>query len=229
MRGLARGLGLVALLGACEGGPPPYGFDQVREQTYELEFDSLTLVDEQPARVRSFAEFRLVAKPVDDGAATELALYLIRYYQSVQRGDERTEVTISDQGLLVRGGEHGELGLQPDQRTPTSPSLRKLLERPVASAIVSDTGVVRGSAWHSYDPLLAGVDPLEWFLLATPILPAGGESTWSGSREVPPIGEYRLGVQLPVRYQRTQADDGTGERIRAQGFARRSDLTLADG
>ncbi len=226
---MRAGAALAALLlaGGCDAGPPPYGFAERPEQLYELEGEDLTLIDDEPVHVSTYVAFRLRAEPVDSGSATELVLFLERFYQSVERADGMNEVTISDQGILVRSGEHGELRLGSDDRTPTARSVRALLERPIASAIVDADGVVRGSAWRAYDPLLEGIHALEWFLLAAPVLNGGSAAAWTGSREVPPIGRYRLGIQLPLRYER-EPGESESVRIRARGFVRRSELRLAD-
>ncbi len=224
MRPGARLVGAALLVCACEPGPPPYGFAAQPEQRFRLETEELTLVDDEPVNVKSYAEFRLVAEALDEGGATELSLYLERYYQSVERSEGMSEVAISREGVLVRGGERGELQLRADQPTSTAPSIGALLDRPAASAILSSRGVVTGQLFHSYDPLLAGVHPLQWFLLAAPVLSDGDATSWSGSREVPQIGQYRLGVQLPLRYERA-----AGEPVRATGFVRRPDVTLAEG
>jgi hypothetical protein len=213
-------------LAACDPGPPPFGFAAAPEQNFIFEAEDRTVVDGVEVQIKRYAEFRLVATALERGG-TELACYLKRFYQSVQGPDGANEVAISEEGIVVRGADGQELRLGPEDRTPTANSVAELLDRPAASAIVSSDGVVRGSTFRSYDPLLGDIDPLEWFLLSVPLVAGAENSSWTGSREVPQVGEYRLGVQLPLRYEWTQGE-GEGRGLAATGFARRSDLALAE-
>jgi hypothetical protein len=226
---MSRGALAIAFLAlGCESGPPPYGFDARSERAYEFESRAETTIDDEPVLVLTYAAFRLAAKPLEGGATTELVLYLERYFQSVESKEGLHEVAISNQGVLVRGGEQGELRLAPDDATPSASSVTALLQRPLASAVLDSEGALQGSPFHSHDPLLAEVDPLDWFLLSAPLLSGGDAPAWSGSRELPRIGQYRLGVQLPMRYERLAPEKGR-DRIRAEGFARRDSLELVEG
>ncbi len=220
------------MLAACDSGPPPYGFDRAPKQWFQVESEHTTRIDGTAVRVESYAELHVVGTPLERGGAT-LDVYLDRYFESVQGDDVAREVGISPLGIVVTDSEQGEQGearLGPDDSTPTAGSVSELLERPLGSVTVSSRGVVSGTPFHSYDPLLAQVTPLEWMLLTLPVLPDGGDAVWQGSRELPPIGEYRLGIQLPLRYER---EPGEGEAdklvIRAAGSARRRGIELTAG
>ena len=225
---LARALVALSLwLAACDSGPPPYGFDTAPEQWFKVEGEHTTQIDGVPVRVESYAEIHVVSTPLEAGGVT-LDAYLDRYYESVQGAEIAREVGISPMGIVVTDGEKGEARLGPDDRTPTSNSVSELLERPLGSANVSSGGVVSGTPFHNYDPLLAQVTPLEWMLLALPVLPGGDDAVWHGSRELPPMGAYRLGIQLPLRYER-KPGEGDNPVIRAGGSALRPDIQLSDG
>jgi len=225
---LARALVALGLaLAACDSGPPPYGFDTAPEQWFKVEGEHTTQIDGTPVRVESYAEMHVRSTPLEAGGAT-LDAYLDRYYESVQGAEIAREVSISPMGIVVTDGEQGEARLGPDDSTPTSTSVSELLERPLSSATVSSEGVVSGTPFHNYDPLLAQVTPLEWMLLALPVLSDGGDTVWHGSRELPPMGAYRLGIQLPLRYER-KPGEGDNPVIRAGGSALRPGIQLSDG
>ena len=215
------------LIGGCQEGPAPYGLAGASEQRFTLEEDGLTTVDGEVTRVRRYTEFRLVSVDRAEGGST-LEVYLERFYESSETTQGESEVGISSEGVLVRDPEHGDLQLAPGDPTPTAPTLSALLEEPLASAVMGADGVVRGNIWHAHDPLLTTIAPLEWLLLALPTLNGSEAASWEGSREVPQIGRYRLGVQLPMSYLRVEGDAGE-PRIRLASFARRSGIELAQG
>jgi hypothetical protein len=219
-------LSALACFAGCDGGgPPPYGFDVQPEQRFVLEAEDVTEIEGTRVLVQRYAQFRLVSEPVDSGG-TALDVYLERYYESVDGAETGSELAISDQGIVVRGGKQGELRLGPEDKTPTAPSVAKLLERSLGGTIVLSSGEASGPGWHSYDPLLAEIDPLAWWLLSAPLVERGGATTWDGSREVPRIGQYRLGLELPLRYERLSPDPEST--VRAAGFARREALRLTE-
>ncbi len=223
-------LAAAVLAAGCQEGPPPYGLERAPDQLFALEEDDLTEIDGEVVRVRRYTEFRLVSTERPDGGVN-LDVYLQRFYESSETSQGQSEVAISSAGVLVREPEHGDIQLAPDDPTPTAPSLRALLEEPVAAVVLGSDGVVRGSIWHAHDPLLATVAPLGWLLLALPTLDGSEAAHWEGSREVPQLGHYRLGVQLPIQYERLAGDgDGAGaQRIRLASFTRRRGIELAQG
>lgn len=223
----------IACIVACSDAVPPYGFGSIREQSFRLEAQDRIDIDGSEVRARRYAEFRLVLQPTEKGTL-ELSLYLDRYYSEVTGAPGgRSEVAISASGVIARGGELGEVSLGPDDPGPAGRSLRTLLSRPLAGCIIDAAGNVEAKPWHSLDPLFAEIAPLEWILLGFPVLPTGGAASWSGRRELPRIGRYRMGVEIPLFYQRAVGSTGAGTEpargssIRVTGTAKRASLRLA--
>jgi hypothetical protein len=71
------------------------------------------------------------------------------------------------------------------------------------------------------------VPVLEWMLLCLPVL-AGTEGAWSGERALPPLGQYEVGIALPLRYERADGPFGTQTRILSTGAVQRDDIRLTD-
>jgi len=220
---------LLAGLAGCDGEVRvPYGLDQQPRQHFRLEAASEILVDDQVVTVERLIEFRLEGSRPEEGGDTEVELFLEHFFQRIDGGPEAgSELAISAEGVLSRSAEAGEVRLEPSAATPSSPSLSALLGRPFAGCSLDGSGAVRGTAWKSIDPLLDSVDALDWWLLGAPVLPEGDQLAWSGSRQVPRLGRYRLGIQLPQRYERVASSDGRPH-IQVSGFAQRSDLTVAE-
>ena len=218
-----QALGAALLLGvltACGDASVPYGFDVAPEQRFRLEALDTTEVDGEIARVERYADFRLAVRPASE--ITEIELYLERYYERVEGGPaDAAEVAFSAQGIVVRTAGAGERQLGPDDPTPTAASVGALLGAPIESCVLAPDGAVRGLPGHSQDPLLAEIHPLRWVLLAFPVL--SDAAAWNASRELPRIGRYQLGVQLPLRYERV--DPG---RLRVVGFVERGSLRLGE-
>ena len=174
-------------------------------------------------------EFRLEGSRPEEGEGTEVELFLEHFFQRIDGGPEAgSELAISREGVLSSSAEAGEVRLEPSGATPSAPSLIALLGRPFAGCSLDGSGVVQGAPWRSIDPLLdAAVDALDWWLLGAPVLPDGDQAAWGGSRQVPRLGRYRLGIQLPQRYERVAGFEGRPH-IQVSGFAQRSDLTVAE-
>ena len=222
--GSAAGIALLAC--ADEPAPPPYGFASAEEQRFRFEAEDKTTVDGTQVRVQRYADVRLVAESFEP-RRTELVLYLDRYYIKVEGAPGgTTELALSERGLAVRGpGEEG-FSLAPGDARPGGGTVAELRERPVAGCELGPDGKVAGTPWRSYDPILSGIDLLDWILLGFPVLGGAESNSWQARRTVPQLGQYKLGLELPLRYERV-AGDGEGERIRVSGLVQRSSLSVA--
>jgi hypothetical protein len=217
---------LSALL-ACEPtGPPPYGFDQETVQRFVFESEEHTDVDGSPATVIRYAEVELEASAASQ-ARTELALRLERYYMRVEGAPGGTsEIALSPTGLVSRDPVQGELRLDADQPVPGGRTVGALLRQAVASAVLRSDGALVGSLWHSREASLGDLPLMEWILLALPIVSDAEGRSWTGRRPVPPLGQYELGIEIPLRFERA---DAFGREIRSSGSVRREALELAEG
>lgn len=218
----------IALLGAACGGdpgPPPYGFGAAPEQRFRLETRGLTVVDGESAQVERVAEVVLRAAALD-GSGVELELYLDRYQERVARSTgDGEEVEISPRGVRVRRGSE-QLRLDAGDPTPSAASVAELLER-AAGGVAMDSRGRAGPPWRSHDPLLAQIAPLEWLLLGLPPLDPG--AAWRGTRRVPQLGRYRLGIELPLVFERLETGaPGGAASILMSGLASREDLHVAE-
>ena len=229
MRRLVSFAGTAALsaLLACEPtGPPPYGFDQEATQPFVFESEEQTDVDGSPATVVRYAELELEASPAS-GARTELALRLHRYYMRVEGAPGgMSEIVLSPTGLVSRDPVQGEIRLDADESVPGGRTVAALLRQAVAGAVVRSDGVLVGSPWHSREATLRDLPLMGWILLALPIVSDSEDRTWTGRRPVPPLGQYRLGIDIPLRFERV---DALGQEIRSSGFVRRDTIELAEG
>jgi len=221
---ISRALGCAAclLVLACQGEPvPPWGFATRPVQAFEIEMRDRTVVGGEAVEIERLASVRLAA--IEPGQETDLSLFLERYYLRVTGapGGE-SEVAISSDAFVARTGDEAEVRLSGDDAVPSTGTLRELLERPLSSVFVAPDGSVARSLWHASDPLIREVELLAWLLLVFPVVDSS--EAWTASREVPTIGRYRLGVQIPVRYQR----DGDST-IRITGLARRAEINVAVG
>ncbi len=224
---LGPGLGIALLACAGEPAPPPYGFALAKEQRFRFEAEDHTLVDGAPVHVQRYADVRLVAEAFASGR-TEIALYLDRYYIRVEGAPGgTTELALSERGLAARSPEQGDFVLAPDATRPGGGRVAELRERPVAGCELGPRGAIAGTPWHSYDPVLSGVDLLEWLLLGFPVLAADEANTWSARRPVPQLGQYQLGIELPLVYERMSSPVEAGQRIRVSGLVERPSLRVA--
>jgi hypothetical protein len=224
---LLLGTAALSALLACEPtGPPPYGFDQKAVQRFVFESEEQTDVDGSPATVIRYAELELEASAASR-ARTELALRLERYYMRVEGAPGGTsELALSQTGLVSRDPVQGEVRLDADQRVPGGRTVGALLRHPVAGAVLRSDGVLVGSPWHSREASLGDLPLMEWILLALPIVSDTEGRSWTGRRPVPPLGQYQLGIEIPLRFER---NDASGSEIRSSGAVRREALELAEG
>ncbi len=222
--GSAAGIALLAC--AEEPAPPPYGFALAEEQRFRFEAEDKTTVDGTPVRVQRYADVRLVAESFEP-RRTELVLYLDRYYIKVEGAPGgTTELALSERGLAARSPEEGEFSLKPGDARPGGGTVAELRERPLAGCELGPDGELVGTPWRSYDPVLSGIDLLDWLLLGFPVLGGAESSSWQARRAVPQLGQYKLGLELPLLYERA-IGEGEGERIRVSGLVQRSSLSVA--
>jgi hypothetical protein len=218
----------LALLGGCEPpGPSPYGFEHTSKQQFIFEAEEQTDVDGAPVTVQRYAEFRLEAER-EDPARTELSLVLDRYYMRVEGapGGEQ-EMALSPSGLVFRNPSQGEVRLGADEDGPGGRTVAALLRNAVAGVVVRPDGRLVGDPWRSQDPLLGDFSILEWVVLAFPVLEANAPA-WSAGRPLPVLGQYRLGIQLPMQFERLDGESG-GTRVRSAGAVQRESLALTAG
>jgi hypothetical protein len=219
-------LSVIAVL-ACEpGGPPPFGFEQEPTQRFVFEAEEQTEIDETPVSVVRYAELALDAAPAARGR-TELALRIERYYMRIEGAPGGTrEIAVSPRGLVLRDPDRGEIRLEGDEEGPEGRTLQGVLREAIASAVVQSDGALVGDPWRSRDPALQDLPLIEWILLALPIIGGPEESSWTGRRSIPPLGQYQLGSDIPLRFEWA---DPIGRQIRSSGFLQRQSVTLADG
>ncbi|MBW2282432.1 MAG: hypothetical protein JRG76_13745 [Deltaproteobacteria bacterium] len=228
--GFAVLLAAVASATGCGPSPAPWAFDAFPEQKFRLEMHDETAVDEVTVEVERLADVR-VASLGGDGSETELELFLDRYYLRVTGGPgKETQVAISPAAFVSRAADGTELRLDGDDRTPSALSVAALLERPLSGTSVDANGALARSSWHAADPLLQDVEVLGWLMLGLPIL-SGDDEAWTASREVPKIGSYRLGVELPLRFESVGGApmEGATRHLRVTGFTSRPEILLTDG
>jgi hypothetical protein len=219
----ALGFALFAALGCSEPEPAPWGFEIAPEQGYRLEMHDETVIDSIVVNIERLADVRFRASR--DSAGVELELFLDRFYLAVESGQGgRTELAISPKAFASRAADGTELRLEADERTPSGLTVAELLSQPVSGTMVNGRGVAVRSSWHSADPLLGDVEVLGWLLLGLPVSDAD-KAAWTASREVPRIGRYRLGIEMPLRFERAEG----GSELAVTGFVERPEITLADG
>jgi hypothetical protein len=215
MRTRALLAALAALAVACPeaASPPPFAFGRLPEQRFRITTDESMQVDGEDVQIQRAADARLVIESHEDGRA-ELVLYLDRYYTSVQGapgGD--TELSISDAGLITRGGPAGEMLLSPEEAAPGGGTIGQLLDKPVGGVFVNAAGEMQGSVWQSYDPILSGIRLVDWVLFSLPSVGGAAPSSWEGS----------------LRYESRIDEEGDAVRVRSSGVAQRSSLRIAPG
>ena len=216
---------LLATAACSEPARAPLGFDLAPEQRFRLEMHDETIVDAVVVDIERLADVRLAMTP-EDATTFELEIFLERYYLSVEGGEgsASTEVAISPEAFVSRAADGTELRLQAHEKTPSARTVAELLALPIAGFALDRRGASVRPAWHSSDPLLQEIDLLGWLMLGLP-LDGQGETAWEGSREVPRIGRYRMGIELPLRFELRA---GGGE-VGIAGFAQRTEITLQAG
>ncbi|MFI5317474.1 MAG: hypothetical protein ACHQ6T_17370 [Myxococcota bacterium] len=193
-------LAAACLLACSKPEPPPYGFAAFPEQRFRFEADEKTDVDGTPVAIARAADVVLRAKPGAHGD-TELELYLDRYYMSVDGGPGgKSELSISEEGLTARTGD-GPVRLRADEKTPGGDTVLEMRARPVASVGLDARGAATAGIWTSPHPVLMGVSLLDWMLLALPTRAAARGQPWISTRVLPQIGQYALGLDVPVRWE----------------------------
>jgi hypothetical protein len=225
-------IGLIWLwlpwIAACgQSGPPPYGFDQKPEQAFVFEAEETSEIDGVSVKVTRYSEFDLLLGS-DDPGRTELNLRLGRYYMKVEGAPGgRAELALSSQGMVSQSPTDGEVRIGPDDPMPGGRTVRALLRAPVAGVVLAADGRMLGDPWRSQEPILQDLPLIEWVALALPVLggPEGG--SWNGRRPLPPLGQYRLGMELSVRYEWSRDDGGTV--IRSASGIERASVELARG
>ena len=214
---------------ACQRkeGPLPYAFESIPEQAYRFELNDEISIDGAPVSVQRVADLRLIGSPLED-ARLDFTLQLERYYMRVEGAPSAqggtTELAISEKGVVTSGTAAGDVRLVPGDERVEEGLLRGFLDRPIGGCVLDVHGGRLGTSWGSQNPLLAGVDVLDWVLLALPFV-ARDSDAWSGERSLPKIGQYLLGINIPIRYE--PSEDGQG--VRGTGFVRRARLEIAPG
>jgi hypothetical protein len=207
--------------------PPPYAFGQLEHQRFRITAEARMQIDGEDVRIQRLADARLSLGSHEKGRS-ELVLYLERYYMRVEGGPGGdTELVISDAGLISRGGPAGEVLLSPEDEAPSGGTIGQLLDKPVGGVFVDARGEAQSSAWQSYDPLLSSIRLVDWVLFSLPTLAPPEAAAWEGSRQIPTIGKYVLGIELPVRYESRLGEEGRIRLVRSSGVAQRSDLRIA--
>ncbi len=225
MRGTSRALTLGAAIAlACsEPGPPPYGLGHAPQQRYRLEAEETLDVDGEPVDVERFAEIRLEVERAEPGS-TRVQLFIDRYYMRVAGAPGgTTELSISERGVAT-STEQGRILLDPNAESPGGGQVRELLRRPVEAVALDPAGGVLEETWHTRHAVLLSVHLLDGLLLGLGPLSPDGRPAWTGTRRVPRIGQYELGIELPIRGQR---DPDDASRIELSGSTSRDGLRIA--
>jgi hypothetical protein len=221
-------LALVSLLAALQGcrepERPPWGFDRSAAQRFVLETEELTEIAGARVDVARRAEISLEAKDTEAGG-TDIALRVERYELRIEGAPDGTsEMALSPEGLVSRSAAQGETRLGPEEVVPGGRSVAALLRQPIGGFVVSGDGGLLGEPWHSREPILADLPLVEWVLLALPALARERSAPLAEGRPLPPLGQYRLGIPMSIRFERETAD-----RIRGVGLLQRPSIELAPG
>ncbi len=219
---------LLAVLACSPSGPPPYGLAQAPVQKFRFEAEETIDVDGEVAKLSRYADFELRAAAGESGG-TLVTLFLDRYFTRVEGapgGD--TEMAISSKGLTTLTPKEGRQTMEPDAIGPGGAKISELRTEPVAAVGLNGTGKTADELWQNSHPILFGIHLLEWVLLALPPdlseLEAGG--SWSASRELPDMGQYRVGIELPLSFR---PDPAQADTVAINGSASRSSLRMAEG
>jgi hypothetical protein len=194
-------------------------------QHFAFESEERTEIpDEAPVTALRHAEFALAAEDWE-GGRTELALRLKRYYLRIEGAPGGTsELALSPDGLLSRAPPRGEVRLGPDDTAPGGRPVRALTTEAVGGAVVAPDGTLLGDPWRTKEPALGDLPVVEWILLAFPVAAPPETRSWNARRPIPALGQYRLGIEIPIRFERAAED-----RVRAAGVVQRASVELAPG
>ena len=234
--GVSRASALLLLfsIAACADGistgPAPYGFDVEPRQRFRFEAHDQTDVDGVPVTVERGAEFTLEAEPAP-GGRLELVAYLERYVSRVKGvPGGSSEFTLSADGLTTRGpADLKPLVRGPDDLAPGGGRIGDVLSQALGGWWVEADGALEGTPWRAQQPLFGGIRVIDWVLLSLPELAGLDRSNWSGRRPLPPLGQYVLGVELPIEYERVAPDGRAAARIRGRCFLSRQGIEMAAG
>ena len=214
----------VCLIACSKPEPPPYGFAAFPEQRFRFEAHETTRIDATPVEIVRLADVVLRAKP-DENGDTEVELFLDRYYMRIEGAPGgASELSISDAGLTART-EEGPVTLGPHETTPGGDTVLEMRARPAASVALDGRGAAADRIWTSPHPVLAGVSLLDWILFALPTRGGATDTSWSATRTLPQVGQYALGLALPVRWELR----GGPLALRSAATARRESVHLAEG
>lgn len=224
---MRRFLLLALVLTACSKvESPPYGFAAAPEQRFRFEANEITDVDGTPVRIVRLADVRLHATfaPSHSPHDTEVELFIERYFIRIEGGPMGdSEMRVSEDGLRAVTRE-GPAQLGPDEKTPSGDTVSELRARPVASVTLDSAGLATTGIWTSPHPVWTGVSLLDWILLALPTRAPAEREPWTVKRLLPQVGNYALGIDLPVRWEQA-----TGPlALRSEGSIARDSLRLAE-
>ncbi len=221
---------ICSLALACQPAEPPrapYGFDAFETQNFRLELNAKTEINGRKVDVQQVADYRLLARP--QRGETELELQLQRYFETVEGAPTGTsQLAISERGLVTRT-DQGETRLDPNDANPSGGTIRGLLKKTQASALIAEDGSTTAEIIQSLDPILAGLHVLDWAMLAYPVTHPETETAWNGHRDLPPMGRYQLGIRLPLHYQNTTIGEDERTWIRWHSRVERDDLRIQQG
>ena len=205
----------VCALACSRAAEPPYGLGKFPEQHWRFEADELTEIDGTKVTIERAADVVLRAEPEPE-RDTPLDLYVERYRIRIDGAPAGTsELQVSELGLTATTAE-GPVSLGAGDPTPAGDTVLELRARPVASAELDRFGAATHPAWASQHPVWAGLSLADWWLLA---LPPQGSPAGPTLRALPQIGQYALGLDVPMRWQ-----GGAGE-----GRVSADSLHLASG
>ena len=220
----AASLALALALAGCPGapeGPPPYGLEPAPEQEFRFESDARLEVDGAPVRI--LAAGQVVQRALElEPSVVRVEYYLKSWAMRVEGAPGGSEeLTIGPGGVVTRTGEQGE------QRLPAEAfeSGLELDRRPLGGVGFAPDGTAIEPVWVSTHPILFGVAVADWFVYALPPL-GDGRARWRGERDLPRLGQYQLGIAMPLLLERDPADPET---VRSTGTAERGSIELAQG
>jgi hypothetical protein len=213
----------VCLLACSKPAPPPYGFAEFPEQRFRFEANETTEIDGTRVEIARAADVVLRAKP-DERRDTEVELFLDRYWMRVDGAPGgASELSISEKGVTARTNE-GPVTLGAGDKTPAGDSVLEMRARPAASVALDSRGAATEAIWTSTHPILMGVSLLDWILLALPTRAAAGETSWVATRMLPQVGQYAMGLDVPVHWE---PRDGPLA-LRSAGTVTRDSLRVAE-